>query len=107
MDNYEAHVAVDNLVYAKENGIVVLTLPPHCSDRMQPLDKTVFKSSKGSYNRSVENWQVNNPLKPLTIYHVAGLVNEAYTKSFTPSNIRAGFSSTGIFPFDLLQSKWK
>lgn len=43
--NYEAHIAVDNFVYAKENGIVILTPPPHWSDHMQPVDKTVFKLS--------------------------------------------------------------
>jgi hypothetical protein len=35
----------------KENGIVMLTLPPHTLHKLQPLDRTVF----GPYKAVVSN----------------------------------------------------
>jgi hypothetical protein len=37
-DNHESHLALPVLEIAKENGVTLLTIPPHCSNKMQPLD---------------------------------------------------------------------
>lgn len=42
LDNHQSHLSLDALVYAEENGVVMLTFPPHCSHRMQPLDVAVY-----------------------------------------------------------------
>lgn len=39
LDNHESYTV---LKYCKENGVQLLTLPPHCSHRLQPLDVTCF-----------------------------------------------------------------
>ena len=36
----------------------------------------------------------------MTIYDLPALVAIAYAKAVTPSNIQAGFKSTGIYPFN-------
>ena len=38
LDNYESHICIKELDFAKENGIVMLSFPLHCTDRLQPLD---------------------------------------------------------------------
>ncbi|KAF2893655.1 hypothetical protein ILUMI_12510 [Ignelater luminosus] len=48
IDNQESRLSVEALDFAKENRIVVLTLPSHASNKLQPLDKTVFGSLKKS-----------------------------------------------------------
>ena len=42
-DNHKSHLNLRNLTYCKDSGIVVLTLPPHCSHRLQPLDVSVYR----------------------------------------------------------------
>ena len=42
MDNHESHINIEVSSYAKEHGVVILTSPPHCSHRMQPLDIAVY-----------------------------------------------------------------
>ncbi|KZS05268.1 Uncharacterized protein APZ42_031600 [Daphnia magna] len=42
MDNHKSHTDYHVIKFAKENGIVLLTFPPHCSHELQPLDVTVF-----------------------------------------------------------------
>jgi len=41
-DNHESHLSCKTLDLAKSNGVTILTIPPHCSHRMQPLDVSVY-----------------------------------------------------------------
>ncbi|XP_041968550.1 jerky protein homolog-like [Aricia agestis] len=38
LDNHSSHVHINTLDYCKNNGIVLLSFPPHCSHKLQPLD---------------------------------------------------------------------
>jgi transposase-like protein len=99
LDNHETHISIESLNLAKENGVVMLTFPPHTSHKLQPLDRTVFGPYKGYYNSGVSGWMLSNPGRPVQIYDVAGLIGSAYNKAFTKENIEKGFKVTGIFPF--------
>lgn len=100
MDNHYSHVSIEVIDLAKDNGVILLTLPPHCSHKLQPLDKTVFGPFKKYYNDACRAWLLNNPRNRITIHEIAGLVGKSYPLAFSTSNILSGFSSTGIFPFD-------
>jgi hypothetical protein len=65
-DNHESHLSVTAINVAKENGIVMLTLSPHTSHKLQPLDRTVFGPYK-AYNACFNDWMLSNPGKPVTI----------------------------------------
>ena len=82
------------------NGLSILTLHPHCSHKLQPLDVGVYSSFKAHYYSSMDSRLLQKPGVPLTIYDVGGLVNIAHQRSMTPSNISSGFRKSGIFPFD-------
>ena len=100
LDNHESHVSLQAIDMAKENGIVMLTLPPHTSHKLQPLDRTVFGPFKKGYNRAADAWLRSNPGKTVTIYDIPELVKEAQMISMTPRNVLSGFKSTGISPFN-------
>ncbi|XP_077971387.1 uncharacterized protein LOC144425721 [Styela clava] len=55
LDNHEAHVSLTAVDKAEANGFVVLTIPPHTSHKLQPLDKTVYGSYKRAYARAMDN----------------------------------------------------
>lgn len=99
-DNHESHLSVKMLDLAKANGVTILTLPPHSTGKMQPLDVGIFKPFKNSYNNAVDSWMMRNPGKPLTIYDVAACVGVAHEKALTPSIIISAFRKTGIYPYD-------
>lgn len=46
MDNHESHISVSAIQLAKDNGVKLITLHPHTSNHMQPLDKSVFGTFK-------------------------------------------------------------
>ncbi|KAK9977146.1 hypothetical protein ABG768_018967 [Culter alburnus] len=99
-DNLKAHISLKAVEIAKSNGIVLLTLPPHTSHRMQPLDVTVYGPFKTQYSRALDGWMRSNPGQTVSIYQIAGLVNEAFMSAVTQRNITSGFKSTGIFLYN-------
>ena len=100
LDNLKSQISFKAVEKAKSNGIVLLTLPPHTSHRMQPLDVTVYCPFKTLYSQALDGWMRSNPGKTVSIYQVAGLVNETFLSAVTPQNITSGFKSTGIFPYN-------
>ena len=42
LDGHHSHKTLEAVEYAQLNGIELLTLPPHCTHRMQPLDWAFF-----------------------------------------------------------------
>ena len=95
MDNDESHICSAVVQFAKESGITLLTIPTHCSHRLQPLDICVYLPFKCQYNKADQG----NPGKTVTIYEIASLVGESFPISSTPNNILRGFEKTGIWPY--------
>ena len=99
-DNHESHVALSIINKAKDNGVTLLTFPPHTSHKLQPLDRTVFGSLKSYYNRAVTEWMVNNPGKTFGIYNIAEIIGLIYSQAFSTKNIMNGFKVSGIYPLN-------
>ena len=68
------HIRVVEL--AKENGVIMLTIPPHTLHKLQHLDKSVFGPMKKYYNRAMDACMRSNRGKTLTIYTISSLVNK-------------------------------
>lgn len=100
MDNHISHITLESLTFAKENGITLLTFPPHCSHKLQPLDRSVYGPLKRQYNSACNNWMVNNPSRTITIHDIGGIFGLAYPKAFCCENITSGFRVAGIWPFN-------
>lgn len=99
-DNHESHLSLEALNLAKSFGVTVLTLHPHTSAKLQPLDVGVFGPFKTFFNGAIDSWLLRNPGKPITIYDLAECIGTAYNRAMTPMNIINSFKSCGIFPFD-------
>lgn len=100
MDNHESHVALNCVVHAKECGINIVTLPPHTSNKTQPLDLSVFGPFKSYFNSTADSWMLKNPGKTITIYQMGELMGSAWVRAATPSNIASGFQLSGIWPLN-------
>ncbi|XP_072380606.1 uncharacterized protein [Diabrotica undecimpunctata] len=100
MDNHQSHLSIEAIDLCKNNGVTILTIPPHCTNRLQPLDVGLFKPFQTFYNAAVDAWMMNHPGQTFTIYNVAACVGTAYPRAMTPVNIASAFRKSGIFPFD-------
>jgi len=100
LDNHAPHISIEPIGVAREHGLVLLTLPPHCSHRMQPLDVAVHGPFKQFYASFADAWQISNPGQSMNISNVADLSGKAYYKAFTPENITSGFRAAGTCPYN-------
>src|SRR5688572_11151797 len=78
----------------------MITIPPHTSHRLQPLDVTFFGPLKTFYNREIDHWMLRNPGKRVSDYDIVYIFRPAYLKATTPEKGKHGFEKTGRFPFN-------
>ena len=62
--------------YSRANGIRIITFPPHCSHKLQPLDISAYKKALNERN-------VTNPGKRVTIDDLPEIFKKAYHSYFT------------------------
>ena len=78
LDGHSSHKSLAAVTLAKENYITMVTIPPHTSHRLQPLDVSFFGPLKSRYNRELDKWMVVHPGKPVGDYDIAELFAHAY-----------------------------
>lgn len=66
MDNHESHLSIEALNLAKSSGVTILTLHPHTTAKLQPLDVGLNGQFKTYYNAAVDSWLLRNPGQSLT-----------------------------------------
>lgn len=100
LDGHSSHKSLKALTFAKNNGIVMLCFPAHCTHRIQPLDVSFFGPLKTFYNLECTLWLKNHPGRVITQNQIGGLFTSAYGKAATIKNATSGFLKTGICPFN-------
>lgn len=100
LDNHDSHLSIEGLDYCKENGVIMLTLPPHTSNKLQPLDRCVFGPFKTFVSQLMNTWMMDHPGQTLTIYDLPEICTKGWDRAATPVNIKSAFKCTGIEPYD-------
>ncbi|KAK7469718.1 hypothetical protein BaRGS_00036249 [Batillaria attramentaria] len=100
LDNHDSHLGIDTIDLAKENGVVLLSFPPHCSHKLQPLDRSVFSPFRTHLSNIQQSWMRNNPGKTMTIHDIPAQIRDVWPRAAVPTNIINGFKASGICPFD-------
>ncbi|KAJ8979708.1 hypothetical protein NQ317_015532 [Molorchus minor] len=100
LDNHASHSSLNAYQYCRENGIHMLSLPPHTSHRMQPLDVTFYGPLKAAYNRECDLYMKNHPYEKITHDVLASIFNKAYLRVASMDKAVKGFEVTGIHPIN-------
>lgn len=50
-EDHSSHITIDFVTFASDDHITILTFPPHCSHRLQPLDVSFYGSFEARYRR--------------------------------------------------------
>ena len=100
MDNAECHMNIHVVEYAIRHGIVIVTLPPHTTAKLQPLDVSVFGPFKAFLRNAQSDFNLTYPNQPITVHQLPQLACEAWIKAANPANILGGFRATGIWPIN-------
>ena len=86
--------------FCRNKGIVLLSFPPHCACRMQPLDCSVYDPQKRMMNSFSDSWIRTHREQAISIYDIPSTVKEAIPLAVTQKNITSGFECTEIFPLN-------
>lgn len=100
LDNHCSHISLAIYNYCKENRIVLLSIPPHTSNHLQPLDLTFFGPLKRALFAVYDSHMISTAHEKITMYDVASLLNQAYMKVATMEKGISGFRAAGILPLD-------
>ncbi|KAK9718232.1 hypothetical protein QE152_g23272 [Popillia japonica] len=88
LDNHSTHCSAEAYEFCRENGVIMVPLPPDTSHRHQPS------------KRECDFFMKCKNLVKITPYDVADLFNKAYSSVATIAKAASGFRSTGIHPLN-------
>jgi len=99
IDGHESHVSAAFEAYCKEKNIITVSMPPHSSHLLQPLDVGCFGPLKRAYGREIEGFM------KLLVNHITKAefliaFQAAFSRVFTPENVQAGFRGAGLVPLN-------
>ncbi|XP_021696059.1 uncharacterized protein LOC110675412 [Aedes aegypti] len=100
LDGHSSHKTLEVINFCRNNNVHLISLPPHTSHKMQPLDRTFMKPFKDSYHERCDVWIRAHSGARITDYDIAGIVRQAYLKVARTDIATSGFECTGIVPFD-------
>lgn len=100
LDGHVSHKSIEVIEAARQNGVTLISFPPHTTHALQPLDCVFFGPLKTFYHQACESFMLRNPGKRIIDYDVAGIFNTAYVAAATIDKGVSGFECTGIYPFN-------
>jgi LEA14-like dessication related protein len=103
MDGHNAHVNINIIQLMKQNKIVCLILPPHCTHSLQPIDVVLFNNVKTDWSNIVRN-HLKNGNKSIKNADIPRLMKQLFIEkqSFSTTRIVSSFSRSGEFLIDCL-----
>lgn len=102
LDGHSSHTKnLDLINYARDNGVILLCYPPHCTHRLQALDVAFMKPLSCYYEDEVRKWLRSNPGRVVTFQQITTLFSNAYLRAATMLTAINGFRKTGVWPVDM------
>ncbi|GFR63886.1 tigger transposable element-derived protein 1 [Elysia marginata] len=102
LDGHVSHTSnLKAIQIAKANNIVALSLPPHCTHKLQPLDVGFFKPFQTYYDQPIESRLRQRPGFGILPSDIPSLVNTAFSRSASIETAVSAFRKCGIWPLDV------
>jgi len=97
-DGHSTHINSQIIAKAQEENITIIKLPPHTTDRLQPLDVCRFHPLKAKWDKAIAKWQRGNEARWIKKGEFVDLVGSVWNDVFNSENIHSAFRKTGIYP---------
>ena len=65
-DGHSTHLIYDVIKLAREEMMSIIKLPPHTTDKLQPLDVSCFKPFKSLWEKTIAKWTAENGGRKIT-----------------------------------------
>ncbi|CAG7732722.1 unnamed protein product, partial [Allacma fusca] len=100
IDNHSSHISYEVVRYCRVSNIELLTLPPHSTHKMQPLDIGLYSALKQKYNQQLVRWLSQHMMTKPTIIQIPEIIAPAYRETAKRSTAVNSFRATGIWEID-------
>ena len=101
VDGHKSHLY--NLPFyeaMRANNIEVLTIPPHTSHILQPLDSSPFACFKTYWEANLRKYNNAHNGRPLNKVNFWDVFVPSWNNAMVSKNIMSGFRKTGVCPFN-------
>lgn len=98
LDNHCSHTSLATYNFCRDNGIVLVSLPPHTSHKLQPLDVTFYGPLKAEYRRQCDHFMKSKGR--LIQSDLPSIFKDAFAKVANIQKAISGFEKTGIHPLN-------
>ena len=101
IDGHKSHLYNLPLYEAmRANNIEILTILPHTSHLLQPLDLVPFTQFKKYWESNLMKYNNTHSGRVLNKVNFWDIFIPSWNSSITPKNIIVGFKKTGVYPHD-------
>lgn len=87
LDGHSSHESLSIIELAIQNNIHILSLPPHTTHALQPLDRCVFGPLNNAYNTACSDFLNQNPLNAINKWSFPGVLAAAWKTALNKVNI--------------------
>ncbi|KIJ35150.1 hypothetical protein M422DRAFT_139398, partial [Sphaerobolus stellatus SS14] len=98
LDGHGSHNTTEMVSYAFQYNIILITLPPHTTHRLQPLDVGIFGPLQRSWVKHCENMGIRR--QEITRETVIPEYMKVRAKSITEASVHNAFKKSGLWPVD-------
>lgn len=102
LDSHNSRENVEALSLLRDNNIVVLTFPPHCTHILQPFDVTIARSFKSKIREFYNKYKIGKESlsERESKYLLILAVISAWKSAINIGSATTAFQITGLYPFD-------
>ena len=100
LDGHASHLTSEAIQFCKEKDIILLCLPSHSTDMLQPLDVGVFHPLSTAYRVELEKYTRLGVGYSIDKADFLLLYQKARNRALSTQNIQHAWSKSGLFPFN-------
>jgi hypothetical protein len=99
MDGHNSHYGLQLIRKSREDNVVILGYPPHCTHALQGLDVMCFGPFKKVFHEDIHDFEREHN-RGVKKDEFAEIFGNAFVQVFTPALIKKAFEVTGVYPFN-------
>lgn len=100
VDGHSSHKNLSNIKFAKTNNIHMISLPPHTTHKLQPLDRTYMEPLKAKYNECAAKFVRECGGCKILERDVPHLIITTLEQFNAKALLLKSFQCTGIYPLN-------
>ena len=101
IDGHCSHMTLHLSKFCSEHQIILIALHPNATHISQPLDVSLFRTLKASWQRVVQEFSQETLCIGVHKYQFAPLLQKTFKSVQLTTTLKNGFKKCGLYPFNV------